>query len=160
MAGNLNSSQCRHFASGISIEGQSETFGQPLDDAHLFLGEGCAQGSHYVAEAVLVGDNDIHVAFYHYCQVLLPYGWFGPVNAVEGVTLIKGERLRRVEVFGQGIIERACSKAQDSSGCIPNREHQSVAEAVICARLSLLFYQQAGSFQVILSVATLYHFLT
>src|SRR5690625_570438 len=95
--------------------------------------------------------NDVHVTFDDDALPLLPD--LGPrqVQPVEELRLPEGFGLRRVEVFGQRVVEDPACESDDAREAVPYREHEPVTEAVV-APAALVLGEQSGRHELLVGV--------
>ena len=78
--------------------------------------------------------NRVHVTFDDDGGFALADGGFGAVEGEEQATLFEERRLRRVDVFCRFVgAERASAEADDSAALIADRDHHTIAKAVVNA---------------------------
>ena len=106
----------------------------------LVFGEGGAHGGDYVVVAMLVGGDDIHVAFDDDAGVGLADGCVGAPDAVEGAALVEDGSRRGVDILWiiarcvrRGFGELATAEAYDIALPVVDGEHEPVAEEVPCS---------------------------
>ena len=94
---------------------------------------GGAQCGHAIADAELRQRHYVHIAFHHQDAAGFFHGGAGFVEAVEVFAFIEQRGVRRVEVFGFGVVQHAAAEADNLPAAVADGEHDAVAEAVVVA---------------------------
>ena len=139
-------------AGGVGVEAEIDVAGEPRETAQLLLGEGRPHARHHVGDAGLGESHDVGVALDHVHAVFLARRRLGLVEAEQGLALVVERRLRRVEVLGLLVAERARAEAERAPALVAEREHDAAAEAVVGAA-ALARDHEAGVEQVLLAEA-------
>ena len=92
----------------------------------------------------------VGVALDHVDAVLLARRRLGLVEAEQGLALVVERRLRRVEVLGLLVAQRAGAEAERAPALVAEREHDAAAEAVVGAA-ALAGDHEPGVEQVLLA---------
>ncbi len=94
---------------------------------------GGSQGRHRIGQPGLVQAHGIHVPLDHEHALQLRTGAPRLVQSVELAPLVEEHRLRRVQVLRLTLIDDPAAEGDDPASDVPDRKHQSIAEAVVVA---------------------------
>ena len=128
------------MSGGIGIEGKGDRVGESFEQARMVLGKGGSLGGDRVSYTGPVTGNDIELTFADEGAA----GFFecgaGQVYAVENTALVEDFGFGGVDVFGGFgvVVQNAGTESDDSAEFIPDRKHESSAEAVVAAALGVV----------------------
>jgi len=137
----------------VAVVGEDHLGAKFAQAARLLVGQGGAARRHCVGEPVLVGADDIHVAFHDQGASIAGDGFAGKVEGVQLLTLAIKGRLGRVDVLGflggRPGVENAGAKGDGSREVIADGEDEASAESVVkTIRLLIVDHEPGGDQRV------------
>ena len=139
----VDAARGRGLAGGVAVEAEVEFVGDAPQLARLFWRECGAEACDCVLEAGLMQRDRVEVAFDHDERVVGARRAARQVQRVDVRAFGIRRGVRRVEVLGRFVAERAPAERHDLAGKIVDRQHEPVTEEIVVPGL---LAQQSGAF--------------
>ncbi len=97
----------------------------------MLLRQGGAHGGHRVVKARLVQGDHVDVPLHQ--DEVGPPGFLGVVQPVEDGAFLEDRRLRRIQIFGRGVVHHPAGEADHVPPGVNDGQHQAVAVLVVHA---------------------------
>ena len=151
-AGHLLGQQKGHAAQGrletggVGVEQQHHLVRVAAQSVQVAAGQGRAERRDHVVDAVHGQQQQVEVTLHHQGAALFPDGLTVGKQAEQQPAFVKDHALRRVQVLGPAVAEKAAAEGHHPPGQVRDREHDPVAEPVVVAA-ALLAHGQARRLQ-------------
>ena len=117
----------------------------------MLLRQRGSQRGHRAVKSILVQRDGVHITLRQDDEALLAL--FDDIHSEEVPPLVEDHRFRRVEIFRRGIVHDPAAEADHIAAYVNDREHQTIAEAVIERPFCFVLQHQTGLQQLLLGEA-------